>query len=232
MVEDTSYAAPRSSTRLQLGGASAAHDQPLLWAHGVLLGFALAATVVTLSLSAARVLLTAPLAAVRVRLDITEIMAEAVTGHFGSREQIVAIYTLREIRPDSHPASHDERRAIFNLSANTRAFGLFTPLTVIIAPGSAVYVDVRLFALDAIRGDVALLETDPGRAVASGSAVLVGCITHTLTDVELDTIRGRGSGYDYNRLLPGVCTTGAALPMTASPYRVSYRVEMSSAQPQ
>lgn len=226
MVQNASYAAPRASLRLQPEDENLP-DQPLLWGRGVLLGLTLAAAVIALSFVVARVTLAAPLTAVRVRLDITDVMAQAVTGHFGSRERVVVFYTLREIRIDHRPPSNVTRRAVFNLSANTHAYDLFSPVTLVVAPESAIFVDMRLYALDEYGSDLYMLETDPNRAIASGQAVLVGCVTHTLRPDELTVIVERGGSYPYGGL-PGTCTTGAALPVTASPYRVRYAVNVDS----
>lgn len=230
MVE-TSPSTPHTHlTGLQLDGRAAAVPRRLLWGQGALLGLALAAAVITFSFVAARALLAAPTAAaVRVRINITEVLAEAVTGYFGARERVVVIYTLREAGDSHQPASSVENRAVFNLSAGTRAYDL-RPLAIDAAAGSAVQLEARLFALDPVYGDLRLLEADAAAAVASGHAALVGCVTHTLLAAHLDIIQRRGGSHRYSRLLPGECTAGAALPLAASPYRVSYSVDVSRAR--
>lgn len=227
MVEISRYAHTQLADPRPAGRATAAPGR-LLWAQGALLGLALAAAVVASAFVAARALLAAP-AAVRVRVSITEVMAEAVTGYFGARERVVVIYTLREIGAGRQPASGVEGRAVFNLSAGARAYDL-RPLAIDAAPGSAVRLEARLFALDPVYGDLRLLEADAAAAVAGGHAALVGCVTHTLLAAHLDIIQRRGSGPRYNRMLPGECTAGAARPLAASPYRVSYSVEVDSAR--
>lgn len=228
MVEHPPYTSSTQLTGLQLGGRAAAAPDRLLWSQGALLGLTLAAAAMTLSFMVARTVLAAP-AGVRVRVSITEVLAEAVTGFFGARERVVMVYTLREIRADARPADSVEGRAVFDLSAGTRALDL-RPLAMSAAPGSAVRFEARLFALDPVYGDLHLLDVDPARAIADGRAALVGCVTHTLAAADLHTLTLWGGSHQYGRMLPGQCTMGAALPLTASPYRVTYRVDAGRAQ--
>jgi hypothetical protein len=227
MAEDSWQGSYSYPTGYQLGGRAApARPEPLPWGQGAALGLALALTVVVVSFVVARVALAAAPASTPVRFDIAEVVAQAVTGHFGVREQVVALYALRELRADYRPVASRKGRAVFTLAAGLRAFDLRSPIAIAAAPGSLIRLDVQLFALDPHHGDPDLLESDPGQAVASGQAALIGCITHTLSLAELDTIQRRGGSYQYDRMLPGVCTPGAALPVAESPYRVTYRVSV------